>query len=269
MNNENFPHAFSAFFTLQKWEKIFKMEFHPGKCNHLQITNKKQPFEFIYDIHGIPLSKVDSAKYLGVVVDSKLNWKHHYSHVIKTCKNTLAFIRRNLPKAPRRVKSTCYTTLVRPKAEYACAVWDPHHKIHIENIEKIQKSAARFVTNNYVMESGTTAANLKSLGWKTLEERRLDCKLGTFKKGLLGKLDIPTDRLKLNSRQTRRGGGGPVFTREFSKIDAHRNSFFPSTTRLYNNLPLECRLCTDMDKFAQMLSKIDLVGLRNSLSYID
>ena len=45
--------------TLQKWEKIFKMEFHPGKCNHLQITNKRHPFEFTYDIHGNPPFKVD------------------------------------------------------------------------------------------------------------------------------------------------------------------------------------------------------------------
>ena len=68
---------------------------------------------------------------------------------------------------------------------------------------------------------------------------------------------------------TRRGGGGPVYAREHSKIEAHRNSFFPSTTRLYNNLPVELRLCTDMDEFAKRLSKINLVELRNSLSSID
>jgi len=62
---------------------------------------------------------------------------------------------------------------VRPKLEYACAVWDPHHQSHINDIEKIQKAAARFVTGNYVMENGNSAANLKSLGWDTLEERRL------------------------------------------------------------------------------------------------
>ena len=119
------------------------------------------------------------------------------------------------------------------------------------------------------MESGNTAMNLKSLGWKPLEERRLDNKLNILKKGILGKIDIPTDRLKLNPRQTRRGGGGPVYAREHSKIEAHRNFFFPSTTRLYNNLPVELRLCTDMDEFAKRLSKINLVELRNSLSSID
>ena len=61
-------------------------------------------------------------------------------------------------------------------AEYAIPVWDPHYKIHIQNIEKIQKSAAHYVCNNYVMESGNTAMNLKSLGRKPLEERRLDNK---------------------------------------------------------------------------------------------
>ena len=119
------------------------------------------------------------------------------------------------------------------------------------------------------MKSGNTAVNLKFLGWKSLEERRLDNKLNILKKGFLGKIDIPTDRLKLNTRQTRRGGGGPVYTREHSKIEAHRNSFFPSTTRLYNNLPIELRLCTDINEFAKRLSKINLVELRNSLTSID
>ena len=44
--------------TLQNWEKIWKMEFHPGKCNLLQITNKRNPIDFIYIITStIPLSK--------------------------------------------------------------------------------------------------------------------------------------------------------------------------------------------------------------------
>ena len=106
------------------------------------------------------------------------------------------------------------------------------------------------------MESGNTAANLKLLGWRTLEERRIDIKLSTLKKGFLGKIDIPTDRLNLNSRQTRRCGGGPVFTREHSKIDAHRHSFFPSTARLYKHLPLELKLTSDLNEFAKKLSKL-------------
>ena len=129
----------------------------------MKITNKKDPLPSNYFIHGVPISITDSAKYLGVVIDAKLKWKQHYSEILKKCNGTLAFIRRNLNKAPKNIKAGCYTALVRPRAEYASAVWDPHHQVDIQNIEKIQKRAARFVTGNYKLESGNTEFNLNQL----------------------------------------------------------------------------------------------------------
>ena len=76
------------------------------------------------------------------------------------------------------------------------------------------------------MESGNTATNLNLLGLKTLEERRIGNKLNIFKKGLVGKIDIPTNNLILNKRQTRRGGGGPQYSREFSKMTHIEIPFF-------------------------------------------
>ena len=52
------------------------MEFHPGKCQKLKITNKTKPISsHEYFIHGIPISETESEKYVGAVIDSKLNWK--------------------------------------------------------------------------------------------------------------------------------------------------------------------------------------------------
>jgi hypothetical protein len=39
--------------------------------------------------------------------------------------------------------------MVRPTLEYASTCWDPHSKDLIEDIEQVQKRAARFVYNNY------------------------------------------------------------------------------------------------------------------------
>ena len=255
--------------TLQQWEKLWKMEFHPGKCYLLQISNKKNPVNFVYNIHDTALTKVDSAKYLGVIIDSKLNWKKQYSSLITSCKQSLSFIRRNLPKAPSKIKEQCYKTLVRPKLEYACPVWDPHHKIHIDNIEKVQRAAARFVTGNYRMESGNTLINLKNLGWDTLEERRLQTKLTIFQKGRLGDIDIPTDHLILNTRPTRRGGGGLSYQKECSRVDTYKYSFYPSTTRLWNQLPTNVKNCTKIDHFCKEIKSINITELRRSLQSID
>ena len=46
--------------------------------------------------------------------------------VTKKANNTLAFLRRNISRSPRDVKARCYESLVRPNLEYASSAWDPY-----------------------------------------------------------------------------------------------------------------------------------------------
>ena len=41
--------------TLQRWETKNKMEFHPGKCQVIRVTNKVGPILGSYNIHGVTL----------------------------------------------------------------------------------------------------------------------------------------------------------------------------------------------------------------------
>jgi hypothetical protein len=52
------------------WEKKWKMEFHPDKCNVLTITISKEanPIKFEYKIHGQTLKSVNNTKYLGCLI---------------------------------------------------------------------------------------------------------------------------------------------------------------------------------------------------------
>ena len=117
------------------------------------------------------------------------------------------------------------------------------------------------------MENGNSKLNLESLGWDTLEERRLQTKLIIFQKARLNLIDIPTDHLALRNRQTRRGGDGPTYEREFSKIDSHIYSFYPSATRLWNLLPADIRLTEDISKFADNIKRTGLTLLKDSCKY--
>ena len=66
--------------------------------------------------------------------------------------------------------------LVRPRVEYAASIWDPHTKDQINSIEKIQRRAARVVTNDHRKTSSVTKM-LKVLNWPTLEDRRKAARL--------------------------------------------------------------------------------------------
>ena len=60
----------------------------------------------------------------------------------------LGFIRRNLKINSKSIKAQAYTMLARPKLEYASPVWDPHKIEQINDIERVQRRAARIVTND-------------------------------------------------------------------------------------------------------------------------
>ena len=95
------------------------------------------------------------------------------------------------------VKESAYKGLVRPILEYGSSVWDPQSILLQDELEKVQKRAARSVTGNYVdYETGSMAGILKQLTWESLKKRRRkDSKLIMLYKGLKGAASIPTNDL--------------------------------------------------------------------------
>ena len=243
--------------TLQTWEKLNKMEFHPDKCKVLRITNKRKPILYDYHIHNTALEIVESAKYLGVIIDSKLNWSPQISAVCKKASSTLAFLQRNFFLCPRKVKINCVTTLIRPKLEYGCSVWDPHQHNHIEQLEKVQRRCARFVTGNFTMTHGNTKKNLDLLDWPPLATRRARAKLHLLYQAKSKSIELPFDDLvwEVAPPLTRSHSSQHNFPIPHSTLDSHRHSFFPSTIRLWNKLPEHTKTATTLDRFKKALGK--------------
>ena len=77
-----------------------------------------------------------------ITITDKMDWGQHVSKFLPT--KTLGFLRRNLAFAPRSTKEVAYKTLVRPKLEYAAPIWSPHSKLQINQIEKVQRTAAHW-----------------------------------------------------------------------------------------------------------------------------
>ena len=57
----------------------------------------------------------------------------------------LRFLCKNLSGCPVALKEMAFFSLVRSNLEYASAVWDPFLQGDINNLQKIQRRAARFV----------------------------------------------------------------------------------------------------------------------------
>ena len=78
---------------------------------------------------------------------------------------------------------------MRPVLEYGSSVWDPQSILLQDELEKVQKRAARFVTGNYTYETGSMTGILEQL--KGIPEKEED-RLIMLYKALKGAASIPT-----------------------------------------------------------------------------
>ena len=113
---------------LEKWSRIWQMDFNPSKCEFLMITNKKLVLQFNYCINNQRIKEVQHVKYLGVTIDSRLTWREHINVLSRKANSTLAFLRRNLRPCSSYTKAKSYLCYVRPIIEYSSTIWDPYIK---------------------------------------------------------------------------------------------------------------------------------------------
>ena len=156
----------------------------------------------------------------------------HIKNTHQKASFTLSFLEHNLNKCPSHIKHQCYNFLVRSILDYGSCVWDPHLAMQTKKLELINKRAVGFATGNRAMVHGNTKLNMNNLGWRPLQERRVKL-LSLFYK-ILNDLSIinKTDLIPTNSPRR------PCFLVPHSSKDPHPRSFFPSTIRFWNSLPL-------------------------------
>ena len=223
------------------------MEFNPDKCEILRIYRKRNPVIFPYTLHNKQLKSTDHSKYLGVTISNNLTWAKHINNITAKANNTLRFIKRNVKSKNRKVKEAAYNTYVRPQLEYCSVVWHPWQKYLTDKLELVQRSAARYVLNDYDRESSVSAM-LATLGWKTLRQRRERASLIMLYKIIHGLVGVDHHHLTHT-----RGGNYHI---PHSRTQCHQFSFFPRAIRLWNGLPAGVQSCPTVQSFSNGLDAV-------------
>ena len=220
----------------------------------MTISRSRNPATKFYTIDGEILEQVDNTKYLGITISNDLGWSIQAANTSNKANTTLAFLRRNLKLCPKKLKETAYHSLVRSVLEYAATAWDPHLLKDINNLEMVQRRAARFTLNNYTYDSSVTAM-LKLLDWQDLRSRREDQRLILFYKIIHGLVMVPVDDSEVLKHADTRTRAAHNF--KFKTIRAttnnYKHSFFVATTPAWYNLPTDVAESTTIEMFESRL----------------
>jgi len=135
-------------------------------------------------------------------LSDKLDWEAQVDNITKKASNTLNFLKCNLEYCPKHCKQVAYFALVRSTVEYGSVVWDPHTSKEKDKVRRVNKRAARMLSNDYGRHSSVTSM-LTRLGWATLEQRHENQRLTMMYKVVHGMVAVPTTHLTAADSRTR------------------------------------------------------------------
>ena len=136
--------------------------------------------------------------------------------------------------------------------EYASAVWDLHHNSLIQQLEKVQRHAARWIFNDYNRVSSVSAM-LTELSWPSLQTRHKTSRLKILYKILNHQLAISIPSYYLPSMRATRSYHPLHYIIPFSSTTSYQYSFFSRTITEWNTLPLNIIETSDPDTFTSLL----------------
>ena len=200
-----------------------------------------------YSIHGYNLELVKTAKYLGVILDSKLTFNKHITTTSAKAQNCRHFLQRNLRICDKEVKLQSYKTFVRPIIEYASIVWDPVGNLKLNrHIDMVQRKSARWICNQWQREASPTAM-IKELDLQTLEQRRTVKRLSSLYQFHHGIKFMPPNTIKTQRCNDLR------FQPIQGLIQRYTHSFYPYSIREWNMLPAGLVNAESLDIFNDRL----------------
>jgi hypothetical protein len=223
--------------SISQWAKKWLVKFSPPKTEEMIISNKRnKPIhpDLIFDT--TPIKRVSTHKHLGVTISHDLTWKHHIKEVTDKATRRLGVMRKLKYKLDRRSLERMYMGFIRPLLEYGDILWDSPMEV-LDPLEAIQRNAARIVTG--ATAKARTDGLYKETNWAPLAKRRENHKLSLFYKIINRR--APSYLIDLLPQEVGNRTGYALRNRgnldvQLTRINCLSYSFFPSTTRLWNNL---------------------------------
>ena len=122
-------------FKVKAWCDVNKLSLNFSKTNFIIIKSPQKrlntPINVSIQDNGgntFPLERKDHVKYLGVLIDDKINWKHHISFVCSPVgRNSGIFFKLRHYLTPLQQRQI-YFNLINPYISYAIVAWGSAYK---------------------------------------------------------------------------------------------------------------------------------------------
>jgi len=140
--------------NLVKWLNANKLSLNVDKTHYMIFSSKNKKVQvdesLKVTINNVEIERVHITKFLGVLVDDKLNWKQHVSYIKGKVSKAVGILCKARKVLNENTLVTLYNSLLYPYLTYCIEVWGSCNKTELNAILKLQKRALRIIASaNY------------------------------------------------------------------------------------------------------------------------
>jgi len=163
--------------TAERWDAIQRdldkfrklacvnlMRFNQAKCKVLHVGWGNPHYQYRLGDEGIEISP--TRKYLGVLVDEKLDMSHQCTLAAQKASRILGCIKSSMASRSREGILPLHSALVRPHLESCIQLWSPQHRKDMDLLERVQRRLVKMIRG---LEHLSYEERLKEMGLFSLE----------------------------------------------------------------------------------------------------
>lgn len=240
--------------VLNDWFNANKLKVNINKTKCLWV-GKERPSNLNIKIDKDKIQEVETAKYLGVFIDNKLNFKPHIDYVCKKISKKLGVLARVGKHLTIWSRKVIYNTIVFPHFIYCGTILHLANQESLNRLQKLQNRAMRIVLK---MDKYTSIGRMLGvLEWLNVRQL-LEYQVLVFIKKIELKMvpEYLSDSLvrirDVHNYNTR--GNSKYFVEGKLKKNSQIGIFYRGI-RAFNDLSDELRHCVALKKFKYMLRK--------------
>lgn len=173
------------------WFCANKLSLNPNKTKYIVIRSQQHNFNFDrfnIQIGDTVLNRIGnttqepSTKFLGLLIDEHLSWKHHITHINKKISCALFAIKQAKHILSCHSLTTLYFALIQPHLNYGILAWGNSNKNILHNTIILQKRAIRIINKaSYNSHTDPLFKKVEVLKLTDLFEHQVACFMHHYK----------------------------------------------------------------------------------------
>ena len=191
-------------------------------------------------LNGTTLLESTKIKYLGIILDDRLTWKHHIYELRKKLNRSIGIIYKMKNLAPLKILLSLYYALFHSHLNYGICVWGNASEQELHHIYLSQKKVIRILTNSdYLANTAPLFAKTGILKLDDIFKLQMAAQMWDFENGTLPQ----------------------CFSNYFTKVNQRHNY----STRLANSNKLQTNLRVNTDSHGKTMFKFQGSRLWNTI----